>query len=290
MRIIAAFIPLFFVFCSASFSADTKKLDVDVNVVTAVDVSGSIGLHGEGFQFKALAAAIEHPDFLQAIRRGYRRRIGFSVITWSSKGGFSIVVDWELIDSERKAAAVSRQLRDAIPIAQFGYTKPDPNLRRPRWRRGLSTDISTALHLALDWLDEAPFPSARSVINLCTNGPDNVSEGPELGRMRAVQSDIVINGLIIGDRPEVAAYFREQVQTGPGSFVIEAKQPEDVLDAILRKFILDLAIDMEPTEEHHNDAFQLFANELDGSAERTSPRADVKTGMHHHTMMEPVMR
>ena len=122
---------------------------------------------------------------------------------------------------------------------------------------GLSTDISQAVHLALDWLDTAPFSSARSVINLCTNGTDNVAEGPELARMRAIQSDAVINGLIIGDRPEVAAYFRDHIQAGPGSFVIEAGQRSDLLNAMLRKFILDLVINPEPIGDDIQHGFHL---------------------------------
>lgn len=256
MRIMSIVVSLLLMCPIACHATGTRPLQVDANLITAVDVSGSIGLHGEGFQFWAVAAALEHPDFLRAIGMGYHRRIGFSVLTWSSKGGFSIVVDWASIGSEDDAKAVARKLREASPIEQFGYTRADPSLRDPLWRRGLSTDVSSALHRALDHLDAAPFSAARSVINLCTNGPDNVSEGPERARMRAMRSDIIINGLIIGDRPELTTYFRDHVLTGPGSFVIEARQRDDVLDAMLRKFMLDLAIDTTPGGDHDSERWQ----------------------------------
>ena len=257
MRIFAVAALLSLISYNASYAGEESALEVDANLVTAVDVSGSMGMSGEGFQFEAIATAIEHPDFLQAIARGYNHRIGFSIITWSSEGGFSTVVDWTLISSAEHSRAIAKQLRQASPTERFGYTRPAPGPSRPLWRRGLSTDISRAVHLALDWLDTAPFSSARSVINLCTNGTDNVAEGPELARMRAIQSDTVINGLIIGDRPEIAAYFRDHIQTGPGSFVIEAKQRDDILNAMQRKFMLDLVINAEPIGDASERGFRI---------------------------------
>ncbi|MEZ5930587.1 MAG: DUF1194 domain-containing protein [Alphaproteobacteria bacterium] len=246
MRILFAFVFFSLISYNPSYAGDEATQEVDVNVVTAIDVSGSVGLGGEGFQFAAIARAIEHPDFLQAIARGYRKRIGFSVMTWSSKGGFSKVIDWTSISSEQQSKGIARQLRHASPRTQYRYGRLAPNLPKRPWRRYLSTDISGALNLALDWLEEAPFPSARSVINLCTNGTDNVAEGPELARMRAIESNTTVNGLIIGDDPQVTAYFKDHVQTGTRSFVVEARQHDDILDAMLRKFLLDLVMAPDP--------------------------------------------
>jgi hypothetical protein len=56
--------------------------------------------------------------------------------------------------------------------------------------------------------------------------------------------DFTINGLVLGNRDdsaEIAAYFREHVQAGPGSFVIEARGFEDVANAMLAKFVTELA-------------------------------------------------
>jgi len=86
------------------------------------------------------------------------------------------------------------------------------------------------------------------VINMCANGIDNTGAGPDLARDLAAMQGAVINGLIVGrrdDSAEVAAYFRRHVQTGDRSFVIEARDYDDVIDAMLAKFVMDL-VAIEP--------------------------------------------
>ncbi|MGI9492000.1 MAG: DUF1194 domain-containing protein [Geminicoccaceae bacterium] len=81
---------------------------------------------------------------------------------------------------------------------RFDYSTLAPNSALPAWRRVLSTDVSATIKLAMDSLAKAPFPSVRQVINICTNGVDNVAEGPNFARAHALTSGAVINGLIIG--------------------------------------------------------------------------------------------
>jgi hypothetical protein len=228
--------------CSVITVAAEKALPMDINIVTAIDVSGSIDPPTEVFQFDSMAAAVVHPDFLQAIARGYYRRIGFSAFTWSTERGFSTIVSWTVIDSKKAAVAVARQFQYALGKARLGYSIEAP---KSTWRRGLSTDVSMAIQMAMDRLLAAPFPSARQVINICANGADNVAEGPAVARAHALQSGVVVNGLIMGDHPDVAAYFRQHVQGGLGSFVVEAREFDDVADAMLAKFLLDL-VQKEP--------------------------------------------
>jgi hypothetical protein len=59
-------------------------------------------------------------------------------------------------------------------------------------------------------------------------------------RRRARARGAAINGLSLGDDPEVAAYLREHVRGGPGSFVLEPRHPVDIASAMRRKFLLDL--------------------------------------------------
>ena len=102
-------------------TASEGALPTDVNIVTAIDVSGSIDPPTEAFQFESMAAAVVHPEFLQAVARGYHRRIGFSVFTWSTERGFSDVVSWTVIDSEETAIAVAQELQRSLGKAQMGH-------------------------------------------------------------------------------------------------------------------------------------------------------------------------
>jgi hypothetical protein len=52
---------------------------------------------------------------------------------------------------------------------------------------------------------------------------------------------VVINGVVLGERKGLASYFRERIQAGPGSFVIEARRQPDLTQAMLRKFVTEIA-------------------------------------------------
>ena len=50
--------------------ADEIPLPIDANVITAIDVSGSIAPQDEALQFDGIVKAIVDPDFLQTVARG----------------------------------------------------------------------------------------------------------------------------------------------------------------------------------------------------------------------------
>jgi hypothetical protein len=212
----------------------------DADLVTAIDVSGSIDGYAEWLQLAGMADALDHPELLRAIREGSHGRIGFVVFTWSSGGDFVELVPWTEIGSAADARRVAEQLRAARGMPRLGYSEAsDP--RRRTWRRNLATDISAALEHALEVLDRTPFHADRRLINLCTNGEDNVGEGPDRARDRAAAAGTVINGVIVGPNEVLAAYLREHVQTGAGSFVIQVDQLGTVTDSMLQKFLMEVA-------------------------------------------------
>ena len=212
----------------------------DANLVTAIDVSGSIDPAAEALQFDGIADAVVHPAFLQTVAAGYHGRVGFAAVTWSSHGHFVTLIPWSVIDSPASAAAVAAQLRSiARPPRQF---PPALAGAQPRpWRRDLLTDVSGMIEHASRLLTRAPFATGREVINILANGADNVAEGPDEARAWAMGRGVVINGLVLGGDEEVETYFRERVRCGPGSFVIATHAPSDVSWAMLQKFLLDLA-------------------------------------------------
>ena len=106
------------------------------------------------------------------------------------------------------------------------------------------TDVSAAIERAIEVGASGPFASHHEVINMCANGIDNIGAGPAAARDRADARGHDVNGLILGDREdagEIAEYFRDHVQAGPGSFVIEARAFEDIASALLAKFLFELA-------------------------------------------------
>jgi Protein of unknown function (DUF1194) len=222
----------------------------DANLITAIDVSGSIRVADERLQLEGIAEAVVDARFLQAIRRGRRGRIGFVAFTWAN-GEFLSLVPWTLIASKEDAEQVADRLRTARGKPVLGYAMRDPgtrsmrvpNNRRP-WRTGHATDVSAAIERAIDVSGEAPFASNHKVINVCANGIDNVGGEPDAARDRADAVGLIVNGLILGNRneaEEIAGYFRDHVQAGPGSFVLVARAFEDIASAMLAKFTFELA-------------------------------------------------
>jgi hypothetical protein len=220
----------------------SQDLSTDANLVTAIDVSGSIKPADERLELDGMARAVVDPRFLGAIERGRHGRIGFAAFTWTN-GEFITLVPWTLIGSQADALEVAERLHTARGKPVMGYAARHPTAIRP-WRTGHATDISAAIDRAVEVAGEAPFASYRQLINICANGIDNVGDEPDAARDRAMAQDFTINGLVLGNRDdsaEIAAYFREHVQAGPGSFVIEARGFEDVANAMLAKFVTELA-------------------------------------------------
>ena len=137
----------------------------DANLITAIDVSGSIKAADERLEFEGMAQAVVDPKFLQAIARGYHGRIGFVAFTWAN-GEFIPLVPWTLIGSKDEAEQVAGLLRNARGMPAMGYATRIPGEGRP-WRTGHATDVSAAIERAIELSAAAPFDSWHNVINIC---------------------------------------------------------------------------------------------------------------------------
>jgi len=220
--------------------AATPLLPTDANLITAIDVSGSISPQAEALEFDGIAEAIVHPAFLQTVAAGHHGRVGFAAFTWSSHGHFMTLVPWTAIDSPASAARVAAWLR-SLRAKPRQFPPPSAGTEPRPWRRDLLTDVSATIEHASGLLARAPFATGREVINVLANGTDNVAQGPDAARALALSRGIVINGLVLGGNEEVVTYFRERVQCGLGSFVLATHEPSDIAWAMLQKFLLDLA-------------------------------------------------
>jgi len=221
----------------------------DANLVTAIDVSASIGRHEEWIQQAGLARALVHPAFLQAIAAGPRGRIGFAAFTWSSDGRFEVLVPWTVIGSAEDARRVSAALAGATLVDRSRYGGGDrddgaPDAAMPEHR----TDISAAIGFAATLLASAPYAAGRSVMNICANGTDNVGDGTGASRDRAVARGFTVNGLILGRDAALAEYFRANVMGGPGAFVMRLSDPESVGEIMMEKLRRDLLVSMSLIE------------------------------------------
>jgi hypothetical protein len=253
------------VFASGWAIASEAQVDVDANLVTALDTSFSVGRYEEFVEREGLARALIHPHFLEAVRSGPQKRIGFAVFTWSSHGNAKTLVPWTTIATPEDAAQVSQYLLSIGLIEEAQLLDRDIPIDHYEAPKDHLTDIALAIHTASTILESAPFSSRRSVINIVGNGPSNSGINPTRARDAALDAMYVVNGLVVGfglDRD--VEYYRTHVIGGPGSFVMQVSNPQEMTDAFLAKFRLDIAglSDATSSDERFLIAYTR-ANQLD---------------------------
>jgi hypothetical protein len=198
---------------------------VDLQLVLAVDASGSVNQTRFELQKQGYAAAFRDPQVLHAIGAGARRAIAVAMVQWTGPTLHVMVLDWTVIHDEASAHAVA----DAIAEV-------------PRKIFGGGTSISGAIDFSTSLLARSPYRGDRRVIDISGDGSNNAGRPAPLARDEAVRSGIVINGLpITSIEPDLEEYYRTNVIGGPGAFVIAAASYENFADAILNKLVNEIA-------------------------------------------------
>jgi len=213
--------------------AAAQQIAVDLELVIAVDVSGSIDPEEARLQREGYYNAFTNAKIINAIRSGPHGRIAMTYMEWAGSHYQRTVIDWSVIDGAEAARQFVARLADVPPTTQ-------------RW-----TSISGAIDYAVQLLAQSPFAGTRKVIDISGDGSNNNGRSVVLARDEAVARGIVINGLpIVNERPTMwggmperglDGYYERNVIGGPGSFIVVADGFEKFADAILQKLILEIA-------------------------------------------------
>jgi hypothetical protein len=198
---------------------------VDLQLVLAVDVSGSVNQTRFELQRDGYVAAFRNTRVLDTIWSGPRQAIAVTMVQWTGPALQVHVVPWmrvgDAASAEAFAAAVAR-----VPRQLFGG----------------GTSISGAIDYAVPLMAESPYGGTRRVIDVSGDGSNNRGRLVNLARDEAVAAHIGINGLpILTLEPDLDEYYERNVIGGPGAFVIAAKSYEAFADAILKKLITEIA-------------------------------------------------
>jgi hypothetical protein len=198
---------------------------VDLQLVLAVDASGSVDQRRFELQKQGYVAAFHDPRVLRAIQSGAMQSIAVTMVQWTGPALQIQVLPWTLI----KDAATAHAFADAIAAT-------------PRQLFSGGTSISGAIDYAVPLILESPFKGARRVIDISGDGSNNRGRPAASARDDAVRAGIVINGLpILELEPDLKRYFSDLVIGGPGAFVIAADSYETFAEAILKKLIREMA-------------------------------------------------
>ncbi len=198
---------------------------VDLQLVLAVDTSGSVDHNRFELQKQGYVAAFRNPRVLSAIQSGPSRAIAVTMTQWTGPALQAHVVPWTLLNDAAAIRGFAAAIEDAPRQLYFG-----------------GTSISGAIDHAAALFAPGPFKAARQVIDLSGDGANNRGRPAAEARDQAVAAGLVINGLPITLLdPTLARYYRENVIGGPGAFAVAAESYEAFADAILKKLIIEIA-------------------------------------------------
>jgi hypothetical protein len=206
---------------------------VDLELVLAVDVSGSMDTEEALLQREGYLGALAHPDVIRAIEGGYRGAIAVSYVEWAGVGHRTVVAGWAEVRDAESAQSLVAQIGQA-PVT-----------------RGMYTSISHAIDFAVPMFAGNGFEGTRRVIDISGDGANNEGRLVSMARDAAVAAQITINGLpIVNDRvnpfgrrqiPDLDLYYRYCVIGGPGAFMVVAEGFGSFAEAIRRKLVSEIA-------------------------------------------------
>jgi hypothetical protein len=216
--------------CSAASAAEQRP--VDLQLVLAVDASGSVDATRFELQRRGYAAAFADPRILRAIRSGPHRAIAVTLFQWTGPLLQERIIDWTLVEDQSSAEALSAEIGEAP---------------RRLFRGG--TAVGAAIDYGAQLFALCPYPAPRRVIDVSGDGANNIGRAAAPARDAAVAAGITVNGLpILAIEPELDRYYRDNVIGGPGSFMIVAASFEHFAEAIREKLVAEIA-----TASPHSD-------------------------------------
>lgn len=207
----------------ATGSALADEAVVDLELVLAVDASGSVDAYEFELQMRGIAAAFRDPEVQDALRATGDRGVAVVLVQWSGRRQQAVVVDWLRLLDAASARRFAAQVEGAGRLI-LGETA-----------------IASALDFARELLAQNRFEGHRQVIDISGDGPSNAGRDPEAARDDAAAAGITINGLaIINEIADLDHYYREHVIGGPDAFLVRARDYEDFAEAMRVKLIREI--------------------------------------------------
>jgi len=208
-------------------------IEVDLELVLAVDISYSVDEEEARRQRDGYVTALAHPDVINAIEGGPIGRIAVIYVEWADASFQRAAADWTVISTEDDALSFAAAVADA-PL-----------------ERGHYTAIGSAIADGVTRIETNIYTAPRRIIDISGDGPQNQGLPLADAHDRASAARVIVNGLpVMSDRAgrwvrpvevNLDDYFTENVITGPGAFVHPARTSEEFRSAILRKMTLEIA-------------------------------------------------
>lgn len=225
---IRAFAAAMVVAAPLGMASKAEAAIVDLQLVLAVDVSGSVDATEYALQKTGYINAFNSVAIQNAITAS-TNGIAVTYVEWSGSGQQVQLVGWT-------------HLTDAASSSAFATAIGGTS----RLFSGL-TSISGAIDFSAT-LFNTDFTGGRKVIDISGDGTNNSGRSVTDARNDAVSAGITINGLAIEtDVSNLGAYFTANVIGGPGAFMIAVSNFNDFAAAVETKIGREITGVPEPT-------------------------------------------
>ncbi|MBO6917996.1 MAG: DUF1194 domain-containing protein [Rhizobiaceae bacterium] len=226
-------------YLTALFSINSASAqDVDLELVLAMDASGSISEHEYMLQLNGTADAFLDSNIQAAITSGPRGKIAVAIVLWSDAAFPKANSGWHILDDEASIIAFSNLVR------KFNLTA-DNKMGANGGGTGIGAGVAEAIRL----IRENNLNGERMVVDVSGDGIETdfwftrkTIMMPD-AKLLAEINNVTINGLPIltRDHPDLDQYYRENVIFGPGAFIEKATDFDDFSRAIRRKLFREIA-------------------------------------------------
>jgi len=226
VRAFVAFLTLL-VSCWAASGAAAQDREVDLELVLALDSSGSVNTREFNLQLQGYIDAFRNPAVIETVTNGDTGAIAVPLLIWAgdTSRGTRVIADWTLIDSQETAEEFVEKI-----------------LSTPRFMLRDGTSLSNVIETSARLFRGNGFQGNRMVVDISGDGTNNIGYEPTIARDVAVRAGITINGLaILTDFPDLDLYYGEQVVGGPGAFVVSAQNFHAFSAAVLNKLVREIA-------------------------------------------------
>ena len=227
MRALTALLSLLLLLAAAAAAPAAADERVDLELALAVDASFSVDEEEFRLQMAGIAAAFRDPEIQEAIASGPIGAIAVALVVWAEPTIPKDLGPWRRLAGPADAEAFA-QLVESFP-------------RRVNGGTGIGSGIAAAAR----WMGRNGFEGTRKVIDVSGDGRETPARNyvvrlPQ-ARAMADRLDITVNGLaILNEDPTLDRYFRDEVVTGFGAFVMQAETMADFPRAMRRKLLREI--------------------------------------------------
>lgn len=230
-------------------AAPVRAQQVDLEIVLAMDGSGSISSDEFLLQVIGTAAALKDPSVQHAILSGPTGRVAIAAVIWSDAAFPKYPTEWYLLNSPGSIDAFAQRL--------LNFNNP-ANASKRQGKGGGGTGIGDGIVYALEMIRSNRFTGSRKVVDVSGDGVETdpwfrkAFTLPDARQLAKAQR-VTVNGLaILTDNWKLDQYYRTEVISGPGAFVVKAVNFDAFAVAIRNKMLREMSpvITLGPVKEH----------------------------------------